>query len=120
MANPFVPGGIIEPDRAIDADQPPGAEAEPIQRVPGGGTEGGNLEILDPRRRPDRATGVGGGPGPAGARGRRRADSNAAQIPPRPVPPRLAGAAGLALGAAATAPGSPGAWNGPRRPDRTT
>ena len=37
MANPFVPGDIIQPNEAIDADQPAGAAALPI--VPGTGGE---------------------------------------------------------------------------------
>jgi hypothetical protein len=112
MANPFVSGGIIEPDQAIDSAQPPGAEAEPIQNAPGGGTVGGNLEILTPGGA-RMGTGVGGGPGPRGASGPTVApDSNSPNPPPPlPRPSRPLGSPS----APATTPGSPGAWNGPRR-----
>jgi hypothetical protein len=111
MANPYLPGGIIQPERAIDADQPAGAENEPIQRVPGGGTEGGNLEILTPGGA-RMGTGVGGGPGPAGASGPTVAPDSNTPNPPPPIPPPLPRPGSPS--APATTPGSPGAWNGPR------
>ena len=115
MANPFVPGDIFEPNEAIDADQPPGATGLPIQNVPGGGTQGGNLEILTPGGA-RMGTGVGGGPGPGGASGPTVAPDSNAPNPPPPLPPP-ARPLGSPSAPAAT-PGSPGAWNGPRGPRR--
>ncbi len=70
MANPFVPGDIIDPGEAIEDDQPPGANAQPIGPPP-------------PTRADELAPGTGypGAPGPGMGGGTR---PGGAQPPPGP------------------------------------
>ncbi len=91
MADPYQPGGIIDPNRAIDADQPAGATGMPIEAESGRATFGGVRPPMPPGGygRPDPNADVAPGTGtPAGP---------APPIPP-PTPLNPPGAAAPSAG----------------------